>query len=78
VVDGVGGEPGLVPVEEESEETAYDAGEDRAGAERVTVSEIVIECPVLVELVGDGLAPDVYGAIVEDLLGQVARVLRDA
>jgi hypothetical protein len=74
VVDGVGGEPGLVPVEEEVEETPYDAGH----AKPVVVNEILIECPVVVEMVGDGFSTDIYGAIMDDLLGRVAGVIRDA
>jgi hypothetical protein len=75
MVEGIGEESGLVEADElERQGQDEDAGPWR----QVLVNEIVIECPVVVEVLGDGLAGEVQGAIVEDLLGQVARVIRDA
>jgi hypothetical protein len=80
MVDGIGGESGLIEAGDELERPTSrpDLGEENGAWRQVLVNEIVIECPVVVEVVGDALAGEVQGAIVADVLGQVAQVIRDA
>jgi hypothetical protein len=44
----------------------------------VTVCEIVVECPVVVEIVGGGLSSDARDQVLTAMLDELAGVLRHA
>jgi len=45
---------------------------------QVTLNEIVIECPVVIEFVGGGLSPEARDEVLLTVMDQIASVVRNA